>query len=67
MLRIRRSPTGQEILGIGKLDSSKCQSGPSGFPGNSHNSWSLARARGADGWIFYLSIREQSGEDRAKG
>jgi hypothetical protein len=41
---------------IGKPDNLKCQTGPSGFPGDS-SSWSPARARSVEGWIFYWSIR----------
>jgi hypothetical protein len=35
-----------------KPDSPECETGPSSFPGDSSSFWSIARARGAEGWIF---------------
>jgi hypothetical protein len=41
---------------IGKSDNPECQTRPSDFLGD-NSSWSPARARRVEGWIFYWSIR----------
>jgi hypothetical protein len=43
---------GQEGLRVGKSNNLECQTGPSNFPEDSSSSWSLARARGAEGWVL---------------
>jgi hypothetical protein len=52
-LRKRRPPAGQEGLRTGCLE---WQIESSDFLGNI-SSWSLARARSIEGWIFYWSIK----------
>jgi hypothetical protein len=64
-LRTRQPPVGHEGFGIGKPDSLECQTRPSGFPRYSGSSWPPAWVRGTEEWIFFWSIGEQSGEDRA--
>jgi hypothetical protein len=36
------------------------------FPGDRISIWSLARVRGAEGWIFCSPIGEQSGKDKVE-
>jgi hypothetical protein len=65
-LRACRPPAGQEGFRTGKPDSLECQTGPFDFLGDNDGSWLPARVRGAEEQIFYWSIREQAGEDRAE-